>query len=80
MLAKGANPNLQDMNGNTVLHLLVLHDKMVSHYDVANRRHDLTMFTAVASVQHGVRVGCHPEHPQQAGPDSADIGGQIGSQ
>jgi len=37
MLAKGANPNLQDMNGNTVLHLLVLHDKMVRHYDVVNR-------------------------------------------
>ncbi|KAL3870297.1 hypothetical protein ACJMK2_038373 [Sinanodonta woodiana] len=25
--AKGANPNLQDANGNTVLHMLVIHDK-----------------------------------------------------
>ncbi|PVD21847.1 hypothetical protein C0Q70_17649 [Pomacea canaliculata] len=27
MLAKGADPSLQDTNGNTVLHLLVIHDK-----------------------------------------------------
>ena len=26
MLAKGANPNLQDTNGNTVLHTLVMYD------------------------------------------------------
>ena len=30
LLAKGANPNLGDTNGNTVLHLLVIHDKKVS--------------------------------------------------
>ncbi|KAK3576059.1 hypothetical protein CHS0354_018328 [Potamilus streckersoni] len=28
LCAKGANPNLQDTNGNTVLHMLVIHDKM----------------------------------------------------
>nr|KAG5703052.1 hypothetical protein BaRGS_016213 [Batillaria attramentaria] len=27
LLAKGADPNLQDTNGNTVLHMLVIHDK-----------------------------------------------------
>ncbi|XP_063424237.1 transient receptor potential cation channel subfamily V member 5-like isoform X4 [Mytilus trossulus] len=27
LLAKGANPNLQDTNGNTVMHMLVIHDK-----------------------------------------------------
>lgn len=29
LLAKGANPNLQDTNGNTVMHMLVIHDKKV---------------------------------------------------
>lgn len=28
--AKGSDPNLQDSNGNTVLHMLVVHDKKVS--------------------------------------------------
>lgn len=30
MLAKGADSNAQDTNGNTVLHLLVIHTKMVT--------------------------------------------------
>ena len=30
IMAKGADPNLQDSNGNTVLHMLVIHDKMVN--------------------------------------------------
>ena len=29
LVAKGADPNLQDTNGNTVLHMLVIHDKKV---------------------------------------------------
>ena len=29
IMAKGADPNLQDSNGNTVMHLLVIHDKVV---------------------------------------------------
>lgn len=29
MLAKGADPNAQDTNGNTVLHLLVIYEKLV---------------------------------------------------
>ena len=29
LIAKGANPNLQDSNGNTVMHMLVIHDKKV---------------------------------------------------
>ena len=29
LVAKGANPNLQDSNGNTTLHMLVIHDKKV---------------------------------------------------
>ena len=31
LLAKGANPNLQDTNGNTVMHMLVIHDKKVCY-------------------------------------------------
>ena len=31
LIAKGADPNKQDTNGNTVLHLLVVHDKKVMH-------------------------------------------------
>ncbi|KAJ8300412.1 hypothetical protein KUTeg_021931 [Tegillarca granosa] len=27
LIAKGANPNVQDTNGNTVMHMLVIHDK-----------------------------------------------------
>ncbi len=30
LIAKGADPNIQDTNGNTVLHMLVIHDKKVS--------------------------------------------------
>lgn len=30
VLAKGADPNGQDSNGNTVLHMLVIYDKPVS--------------------------------------------------
>jgi len=30
ILSKGADPNNQDSNGNTVLHILVIHDKLVS--------------------------------------------------
>ena len=29
LLAKGACPNKQDTNGNTVLHIMVIHDKLV---------------------------------------------------
>lgn len=29
MLARGANPNNKDTNGNTVLHMLVIYEKMV---------------------------------------------------
>jgi len=29
LVAKGSNPNLQDSNGNTVMHMLVIHDKRV---------------------------------------------------
>ena len=29
LIAKGANPNLQDSNGNTVMHMMVIHDKKV---------------------------------------------------
>lgn len=32
MLARGANPNNQDTNGNTVLHMLVIYEKLVSIY------------------------------------------------
>lgn len=31
ILAKGANLDAQDTNGNTVLHLLVIYSKVVSH-------------------------------------------------
>ena len=34
LIAKGADPNIQDTNGNTVLHMLVVHDKKVSHCHV----------------------------------------------
>lgn len=30
MLARGADPNNQDTNGNTVLHMLVIYEKIVS--------------------------------------------------
>ena len=30
LIAKGANPNFQDSNGNTVMHMLVIHDRKVS--------------------------------------------------
>ena len=29
LLARGACPNKQDTNGNTVLHMMVIHDKLV---------------------------------------------------
>lgn len=32
ILAKGANPDGQDSNGNTVLHVLVIHNKLVSNH------------------------------------------------
>lgn len=31
LIAKNANPNLQDNNGNTVMHMLVIHDNEVGH-------------------------------------------------
>ena len=31
MLARGANPDSQDTNGNTVLHMLVIYEKVVSN-------------------------------------------------
>lgn len=30
MLARGANPDNQDSNGNTVLHMLVIYEKLVN--------------------------------------------------
>lgn len=53
LLAKGADPNLQDTNGNTVLHMLVIHDRkqmfdlICSHggrLDIKNRQ-NLTPLT-----------------------------------
>ncbi len=32
LIAKGADPNIQDTNGNTVLHMLVVHDNKVSFH------------------------------------------------
>ncbi|XP_025113284.1 transient receptor potential cation channel subfamily V member 5-like isoform X3 [Pomacea canaliculata] len=58
MLAKGADPSLQDTNGNTVLHLLVIHDKkhmfdlILSHggrLDIKNRQ-GLTPLTLAAKL------------------------------
>ncbi|XP_048244960.1 transient receptor potential cation channel subfamily V member 5-like isoform X3 [Haliotis rufescens] len=35
LIAKGADPNLQDNNGNTVMHMLVIHDKKTDkHQDI----------------------------------------------
>ncbi|XP_044752853.1 transient receptor potential cation channel subfamily V member 5 [Coccinella septempunctata] len=36
ILAKGADPNAQDTNGNTVLHLLVIYEKLVSFSSIFN--------------------------------------------
>ncbi|XP_022322065.1 transient receptor potential cation channel subfamily V member 5-like isoform X5 [Crassostrea virginica] len=37
LIAKGANPNFQDSNGNTVMHMLVIHDrKYASKQDMFN--------------------------------------------
>lgn len=33
MLARGADPNNQDTNGNTVLHMLVIYEKIVSIHE-----------------------------------------------
>nr|XP_011445419.2 transient receptor potential cation channel subfamily V member 5 isoform X11 [Crassostrea gigas] len=33
LVAKGANPNYQDSNGNTVMHMLVIHDRKESEYE-----------------------------------------------
>lgn len=30
LVLQGANPDLQDTNGNTVTHMMVIYDKMVS--------------------------------------------------
>lgn len=39
MLARGANPNNQDTNGNTVLHMLVIHNKLVSSWNLIIGNH-----------------------------------------
>ncbi|XP_063424239.1 transient receptor potential cation channel subfamily V member 5-like isoform X6 [Mytilus trossulus] len=58
LLAKGANPNLQDTNGNTVMHMLVIHDKkemfdlllnMGGKLDIKNRQ-GLTPLTLSAKL------------------------------
>ncbi|XP_022322064.1 transient receptor potential cation channel subfamily V member 5-like isoform X3 [Crassostrea virginica] len=33
LIAKGANPNFQDSNGNTVMHMLVIHDRKENEYE-----------------------------------------------
>jgi ankyrin repeat protein len=42
LLAKGANPNLQDTNGNTVMHMLVIHDKKVCYIVECGIKHHQT--------------------------------------
>lgn len=34
MLSRGADPDAQDTNGNTVLHLLVIYQKLVNFYKI----------------------------------------------
>lgn len=34
MLARGADPDAQDTNGNTVLHLLVIYQKLVTYFSI----------------------------------------------
>lgn len=34
LIVKGANPNMQDTNGNTVLHICVIHDNTVFSVDI----------------------------------------------
>ena len=50
LLARGACPNKQDTNGNTVLHIMVIHDKLVRFtlliwYDCIVRNHTLMVGT-----------------------------------
>ncbi|OWF56105.1 transient receptor potential cation channel subfamily V member 5-like isoform X8 [Mizuhopecten yessoensis] len=58
LVAKGANPNLQDNNGNTVMHMLVIHDKkemfdllrdLGAELDIKNRQ-GLTPLTLAAKL------------------------------
>ncbi|XP_071154328.1 transient receptor potential cation channel subfamily V member 5-like isoform X5 [Mytilus edulis] len=44
LLAKGANPNLQDTNGNTVMHMLVIHDKKNSQLNGQEHAQKKEMF------------------------------------
>ncbi|GFV98698.1 transient receptor potential cation channel subfamily V member 5 [Trichonephila clavipes] len=56
LLAKGADPDLQDTNGNTVLHILVIQNKLVYITYVA----DMSVFTPNAAVLF-VDVAIQPE-------------------
>ena len=52
LLARGACPNKQDTNGNTVLHIMVIHDKLVRFkllvwYDCIVRNHALMVGTFI---------------------------------
>ncbi|XP_059151469.1 transient receptor potential cation channel subfamily V member 5-like [Physella acuta] len=58
LLAKGANPNLQDLNGNTVMHMLVIYDNIPmfdllysqgGRLDIKNRQ-NLTPLTLAAKL------------------------------
>nr|KAI8748501.1 transient receptor potential cation channel subfamily V member 5-like [Biomphalaria glabrata] len=58
LIAKGANPNLQDCNGNTVMHMLVIYDNMQmfdllhsfgGRLDIKNRQ-NLTPLTLAAKL------------------------------
>lgn len=39
LIAKGADPNKQDFNGNTVLHMLVIYNNLVSENTISNRHY-----------------------------------------
>ncbi|XP_061164690.1 transient receptor potential cation channel subfamily V member 5-like isoform X6 [Saccostrea echinata] len=58
LIAKGANPNVQDTNGNTVMHMLVIHDRkdmfnllldLGARLDIKNRQ-GLTPLTLAATL------------------------------
>ncbi len=70
LLARGADPNRQDSNGNTVLHMLVIHNVVVTVYHPDCQMISSKLLSISGNVSYHAEFRCSLGHKKQPKPDT----------